>query len=90
MVNTIIVISWMVSPCIHSSVYIFESGYISPGTSLSSLPKQRRGGHFVMFQLRIHALTALFWIQHHKPPPTSSLSLQNVNPFTPTLRLKCI
>ena len=38
----------MVKTCIHSSVYSFERGYISPGPSLSFLPKQRWGDHFVI------------------------------------------
>ena len=37
MVKTIMLIPWMVSPCIHSSVYEFESGLISPDPSLSFL-----------------------------------------------------
>jgi hypothetical protein len=48
MINTIILISWRVSPCIHSSVYSSESGYISQGPSLSFLPKQRIGHQLVI------------------------------------------
>jgi hypothetical protein len=48
MVKTIILISWMVSPYIHSAVYEFESGYISSATFLSFLPNQVLGGRFVL------------------------------------------
>jgi hypothetical protein len=39
-VNKIMLISCMVSPCVHSSVHEFASGYISPVPSLSFLPNQ--------------------------------------------------
>ena len=56
MVKTITLIPWMVSPCIHSSVYEFESGYISPAPSLSILPKQWQGYALLLFQLLIGPL----------------------------------
>lgn len=40
--------SWMVSPCILSSVYELKSGYISPASTLSFLPKQWWGKRFVI------------------------------------------
>jgi hypothetical protein len=49
----IIVISWMVNPYIHSSVYAFLSGYISPVPSLSFLPKQCWGDALLLFELEI-------------------------------------
>jgi hypothetical protein len=39
-------------PCIHSSVYTFESGYISPSQSFRFLPKHRQGGHFVIVSIQ--------------------------------------
>uniref|UniRef100_A0A673X2F5 MARVEL domain-containing protein n=1 Tax=Salmo trutta TaxID=8032 RepID=A0A673X2F5_SALTR len=38
----------MVSHCIHSSRFEFETGYISPSPSFGFLPKHRQGGHFVI------------------------------------------
>ena len=38
----------MLSPCIHSSVYEFESGYICSAPSVSFLPKQLRVRRFVI------------------------------------------
>lgn len=54
MVKTAMLISLMVSPCIHSSVYEFQSGYISPASSLSFLPKQGQGLHFVIDSTDCH------------------------------------
>lgn len=51
MVKSIILISWMVSPRIHSSVYEFGSGYISPAPSLNFLLKQGLAGQFVIVSI---------------------------------------
>jgi hypothetical protein len=48
MVTTMMLISWMVSPCIHTSAYEFEKGYISPASSLSFLQKWGLGICFVI------------------------------------------
>lgn len=58
MVKTILLVSWMVSPSIHSSIYEFENDYISPAPSLSFLPKQGRVFYLLLLQLLIAALTA--------------------------------
>lgn len=47
-VKTIICISWVVSHCIHSSVYKYECGYISPAASLKLWRKQWRGIFFIV------------------------------------------
>lgn len=48
MVTTMMLISWTVSPCSHSSAYEFEKGSISPASSLSFLQKWGRGICFVI------------------------------------------
>jgi hypothetical protein len=62
MVKTIILISWMVRPCIHRSVYEFESGYISPAPSLSFLLNQRQGGCFVSVSTADCRLKKCLWV----------------------------
>ena len=49
-------ISWMVPPCIYTSVYEFESGYTSPAPSLSFLPKDEQGDTVLLFLLLIATL----------------------------------
>ena len=59
----IMLISWVVSLCIHSSVYEFKSGYISPGPYLSFIPNQRWGVLFVMVSIQDSSFVSLFWFQ---------------------------
>jgi hypothetical protein len=63
-------ISWMVSPCIHRSVYEFESNYISPDPSSSYY--QNSGGmtDLLLFELQIAGLCGFFKQQQHDCPET--------------------
>jgi hypothetical protein len=55
--NYNIYISWMISPCIHSSVYEFESGYISPAFNQNSCGDVT----FLLFLLQIAPLTTTMY-----------------------------
>ena len=79
MVQTIILISWTVNLCVHSSVFELESDYISPDPSLSFLLKQGRGFALLLFQLLNAPLKKKYRGCGRPMPPHFLLSIFTLN-----------